>query len=160
MKTTKVLVPLDGSPLAEAAVWEAVELMDRASGTLVLVRAAEANTFPGRDPVEAQVRTVREAEDYLTGVAERMRQAGVARVDVHVWYGPAASAIVDAARVQQVDLIVMSSHGRSGLGRLVLGSVAEAVLRGTHVPILLLRPSQAPVATPGGGATRQEVAHV
>jgi hypothetical protein len=50
--------------------------------------------------------------------------------------------------MQQVDLIVMSTHGRSGLGRLVFGSVAESVLRGTRVPILLVRPSTAPLDEP------------
>ena len=57
----------------------------------------------------------------------------------------AAPAVVEAAKVQKVDLIVMSTHGRSGLGRIIFGSVAESVLRGTRVPIFLIRPSGAPV---------------
>ena len=58
--------------------------------------------------------------------------------------------VVEAARAGKVDLIVMTTHGRSGLGRLILGSVAEAVLRGTTTPILLVRAGGAPVQTPNG----------
>jgi nucleotide-binding universal stress UspA family protein len=59
---------------------------------------------------------------------------------------------VEAARLRGADLIVMTTHGRSGLGRLILGSVAESVLRGTTTPILLLRVPEAPVETPPGRA--------
>jgi nucleotide-binding universal stress UspA family protein len=72
----------------------------------------------------------------------------VRNLETSVWYGPAAPAIVDAARLRKVDLIVMTTHGRSGLGRLILGSVAESVLRGTSTPILLLRAPGAPLEPP------------
>jgi nucleotide-binding universal stress UspA family protein len=74
-----------------------------------------------------------------------------------VWYGPPVEAIADAAQLRKTDLIVMSTHGRSGLGRLVLGSVAESVLRATSTPILLLRPE-----TPAGviAPARTEDVHV
>jgi nucleotide-binding universal stress UspA family protein len=144
MKLRKILVPLDGSRLAEAALGEAIEL-SRSGAALVLLRAAEAARVPLADPTEAQVAVVREAEAYLDAVAERARAAGVANVETSVWYGRADDAIVEAARVRDIDLIVMSSHGRSGLGRLVFGSVAESVLRGTTTPILLIRPNGAPV---------------
>ena len=75
-------------------------------------------------------------------------------VETAVWYGTAASSIVEAAEAQRADLIVMTSHGRSGIGRLILGSVAESVLRGTSVPILLLRATSATVLPPVG-RTRQ-----
>ena len=119
--------------------------------------------MPGTDPTEAQVEVVREAEEYLKAVAERLTRDGVRNVETSVWYGPAASAIVDAARLRKVDLIVMSTHGRSGLGRLILGSVAESVLRGTTTPILLLRAPGAPLEEPAGaGEARpsKEPAHV
>jgi nucleotide-binding universal stress UspA family protein len=106
------------------------------------------------------VRTVSEAETYLTGVRARLVQSGLDAVDTSVWYGPPAEAIVDAARFRGADLIVMSSHGRSGLGRLVLGSVAETVLRGTRVPILLIRPGEAPIQAPAATTTAKEVTHV
>jgi nucleotide-binding universal stress UspA family protein len=62
----------------------------------------------------------------------------------------AASTIVETAERDKVDLIIMSSHGRSGLGRLIFGSVAESVLRGTRIPILLVRDTGAPVSPPLG----------
>jgi nucleotide-binding universal stress UspA family protein len=148
MKLKKILVPLDGSALAESAIGKALELAGPES-TLMLLRAAEAHTLPGADPTEAQAEIVREAEDYLTAVATRLREQGN-RIETSVWYGPAASAIVEAARLRMADLIVMSTHGRSGLGRLILGSVAESVLRGTTTPILLLRAAGAPVQAPVG----------
>lgn len=150
MKFEKILVPLDGSVLAEAALARAAELAAGGDGTLMLIRAAEAHTLPGVDPTEAQVEVVQEAEEYLGAVAARLERDGLKRVETSVWYGPAASAIVEAARLRKADLIVMSTHGRSGVGRLILGSVAESVLRGTATPILLLRAQEAPVEAPAG----------
>jgi nucleotide-binding universal stress UspA family protein len=139
MKVDKVLVPLDGSPLAEMALPTAIELLrDSPDATLVLLRAAEVTTLPGVDPTDAQVAVVREAEEYLEGVATRLRNEGRPRVITSVWFSRAAEAIVEAARVRGVDLIVMSTQGRSGLRRIVFGSVAESVLRGTQTPILLV----------------------
>jgi nucleotide-binding universal stress UspA family protein len=161
MKLTKILIPLDGSALAESAIAKATEVAGNES-TLMLLRAAEAHTLPGVDPTEAQVEVVREAEEYLAGIATRLKEQGIEHVETSVWYGPAASAIVEAARLRKADLIVMSTHGRSGLGRLILGSVAESVLRGTTTPILLLRVPGAPVEAPGGLGARptKETAHV
>jgi nucleotide-binding universal stress UspA family protein len=139
MKVDRVLVPLDGSPLAERAIPKALELLsDHAASTLILLRAVKATTLPGRDPIEAQVAVVHEAESYLATVVARLRQQGITRVVRSVCYSSAAKAIVEAARVRLVDLIVMSTHGRSGLRRVVHGSVAESVLRRTRTPILLV----------------------
>ena len=160
MKLSRILVPLDGSALAEAALPSAASLAG-SEAALILVRAAEARTIPGADPAEAQVRVVRVAEEYLAAVAARLARQGRAKVQTSVWYGPAAPAIVDAARLHRADLIVMSPHGRSGLGRLVVGSVAESVLRGTTTPILLVRSDGAPVEPPAtsGTAAPREVTH-
>lgn len=139
MKVDTVLVPLDGSPLAKMALPTAIELLrDSPDATLVLLRAAEVTTLPGVDPTDAQVAVVREAEEYLEGVAAGLRDEGLPRVIASVWYSRAAETIVEAARVRSVDLVVMSTHGRSGLRRIVLGSVAESVLRGTQTSILLV----------------------
>lgn len=163
MQMDKILVPLDGSPLAEAALPKAMELATGSRGaSLLLLRAAEVPVLSAAEPVAAQVEVVREAEEYLAEIAAKLRAAGLCDVSTSVWYGPPAPAIVEAAEVAKVDLIVMSTHGRSGLGRLFLGSVAESVLRGTHIPILLLRPTDVPVVRPVAAApTREnEAAHV
>lgn len=152
MKLDTVLVPLDGSPLAESALPRAVEMALDSGARMILLRAAFAHTYPGGDPVEAQVAVVREAEAYLAEATARVRALGVTDVRGSAWYGDAASAIIDAAQFNHADLIVMTTHGRSGLGRLVMGSVAESVLRGTTTPILLLRDDGAPVQTPAGTA--------
>jgi nucleotide-binding universal stress UspA family protein len=149
MKTNKILIPLDGSTMAESAVAEAAQ-MARPDSTLVLVRAANARVMPGADVIEAQIAAVREAEEYMAALKQKLEKDGVRGIETHVWYGPAAAAIVEAARVQKADLIVMTTHGRSGLGRVVFGSVAESVLRGTTVPILLVRAAGAPVELPAG----------
>ena len=158
MKLDKVLVPLDGSVLAEAGMWKAAELAN--GGMVSLLRAAEAHALPGADPVDAQVSAVREAEEYLAGAVRRLKDRGVKNVETHVWYGPPAAAIVEAAQVQKVDLIIMSTHGRSGIGRLILGSVAESVLRGTRTPILVVRADSAPVEPPKGAMPAKEAARV
>jgi nucleotide-binding universal stress UspA family protein len=157
MRFDKLLIPLDGSRFAEAALPKAVELVRNNPGaTLILLRAAEATTFPGVDPIDAQVSVVHEAEDYLETVAARLRADGVSGVRTSVWYGAAAPAIIEAAERANADLIVMSTHGRSGVGRLIVGSVAESVLRGTRTPIFLIRVEDTPVETPVGRAAERE----
>jgi nucleotide-binding universal stress UspA family protein len=163
MTFSKILVPLDGSLLAEAALPKAVELIGKsADAALVLVRAAEATTVPGVDPIDAQVSVVREAEDYLEAVATRLRGLGVPRVRTSVWYGAAAPSILEAAQRTKPDLIMMSTHGRSGLGRLVLGSVAESVLRDARTPVFLIRVDDGLMVGPdaSAGAREQEAANV
>ena len=145
MKFQTILVPLDGSPLAESALLRAAELAADSGARLVLVRAVEASAMLGTDRVEAEVKFVREAEEALAAASERVAAMGARKVSTSVWYGAAPWAIAEAARMHNADLIVMTTHGRSGLGRLILGSVAEAVLRGTTTPILLLRDTRAPI---------------
>lgn len=150
MKLNTLLVPLDGSTLAEGALPRAVEFAIASGARMLLLRATLAHTYPGGDPIAAQLAVIKEAEAYLAVVAARMKALGVRDVRTSVWYGAPAPAIIDATEFNHVDLIVMMSHGRSGLGRLVMGSVAESVLRGTTTPILLLRETGAPVEAPAG----------
>ena len=156
MKLDRVLIPLDGSALAEAAIDEALDLTKGSATTLILLRAAEAHTLPGADPTDEQVTVLQEAETYLAGVAQRLSKRGIKGVETGVWYGPASSAIIQAVRLKKADLIVMSTHGRSGLGRLIVGSVTESVLRGTTVPICVVRASGAPIEIPHGLAQSRE----
>jgi len=151
MRLDRILVPLDGSALAETALDAAVDLARLHPGaTLVLMRAVDARPLPGSDPRVLHERLLLEAEAHLGQLASRLSDKGLEHVETSVWYGPAGPAIVDAAESGKVDLIVMSSHGRSGLGRLVFGCVAEDVLRGTRIPILVVREPGAPVIRPLG----------
>jgi nucleotide-binding universal stress UspA family protein len=157
MTVDRVLVPLDGSPLAEMAIPKALELLsDRPGATLILLRAVEATTLPGSDPTEAQVAVVHEAESYLVSVAARLSERGITRVVRSVWYSSAVKAIVEAARVRRVDVIVMSTHGRSGLRRVMRGSVAESVLRLSRTPILLVSAGGQLEASPGSGGVARK----
>jgi nucleotide-binding universal stress UspA family protein len=154
MAIERIVVPLDGSDLAEAALETALELMsEQPSALLVLVRAAEAPASAAADRMEERARLVREAETYLDGVAAGLRESRISRVKTCVWYGPAAPTIVEAAESERANLIVMTSHGRGGLGRMIFGSVVESVLRGTRTPILVVRDIGAPISPPLGATT-------
>ncbi len=137
----RILVPLDGSRLAEAILPEVAELARAIRAEVVLLRVAIAHVFPGIDPIhlaDEEVRVVQEAEGYLSRVAERLAREAIG-VKTTVRYGEAAAEIVDQVATEGADLVAMSTHGRSGLSRLVMGSVAEEVVREARVPVLLLR---------------------
>ena len=82
------------------------------------------------------------AERELPKLAEREEVAGL-KVEEMIVHGEAASEIVRVAKERNVDLIVVSSHGRTGLGRILFGSTAEAVVRHASCPVLVVKPSQA-----------------
>ncbi|MCX8117962.1 MAG: universal stress protein [Desulfobacterota bacterium] len=137
-KIKKILVPLDGSSCAENVLPAVERLASELKASLSLLRVALASTFPGIDPTEAQLKAVREAETYLLEVEERLRAKGF-EVDSHVRYGNDAEEIVEHAAQNDIDLIAMTTHGRSGVKRFLLGSVAEKVLRHATKPIFLIR---------------------
>ncbi|MGD0626555.1 MAG: universal stress protein [Thermodesulfobacteriota bacterium] len=134
----KILVPLDGSKLAEGILPRVEWLAKIHDGEVTLLRVALAHTFPGTDPVQHQVNVVREAEEYLAKVEANLKSVGV-KVNSVVRYGHDAQEIIDHARDRNFDLIAMSTHGRSGLTQFILGSVANKVIHNGTVPILLCR---------------------
>jgi nucleotide-binding universal stress UspA family protein len=146
-----ILIPLDGSCFAEHAL-EPAQTIASGSGSALLLLAvvpaiddialAEVGVIPYW--MEAACDAEREHHDqYLKQVADRLA-AGGQRVQTRLVTGPPAEAILHAADVEQADLIVMTTHGRSGLSRLWLGSVATKVAQGAQVPVLLVRPQEAP----------------
>jgi nucleotide-binding universal stress UspA family protein len=134
----RILVPLDGSALAADVLPHVQELAKSIGAEVVLLRVAFAHVFPGADPIETQVTAVREAESYVMECAQELQKLGV-RSEGKVRYGDPAEEILDHVTWDHIDLIAMATHGRTGLKRVVLGSVAERVLRRTPVPMLLLR---------------------
>ena len=150
MKIRKIVVPLDGSSCAEEALPVAVDLARDHDGTLLLVRAVDMTWLLGEGVVTAPM-MLDEATRYLHAIASDLRSKGTA-TDTALWRGLAAASIVDAAASWGADLIVMTTHGRGGVSRLVMGSVADAVLRGTTMPILLLRSTGAVAPRPAGEA--------
>jgi len=137
-KFSKILVPLDGSPCAENILSMVEKMATDFKASLSLLRVAYAHTFPGVDSTDAEVTVVREAEEYLRGLEERLKTKGF-KVDTHVRYGSEADEILDHANQPEIDLIAMSTHGRSGVKRWLLGSVAEKILRHATKPIFLAR---------------------
>jgi nucleotide-binding universal stress UspA family protein len=137
MDVRRIMVPLDGSSMAEAAL-PVAESLARPETSFFLVRAAEAPDGLA-DVMAARRDTVEAAKKYLETVATALSARGFAKVETVPLYGPAAAAILEAARVREPDLIVMATSGRSGVRRVVFGSVAEAVVRGTPTPVFLVR---------------------
>lgn len=147
----RILVALDGSDQSESVLADlrALKVSDRAEHLLVEVvnpvplplidypDAAIVNPMV-QDPGATELEVAR-ATKYLAGIARRLVREGAEKVDpvVHV-ASAAAPAIVELARMFNADLVVMTSHGR-GASRLLLGSVADKILRGTHCSILLRR---------------------
>ncbi len=144
---SRILVPLDGSPLAEAVMPQVVELAALRKSEVLLLRVALTHAIPGTDPIEAQVRAVEEAQAYLARIEAMLGTQGLTAKSA-VRYGHAVEEILDHARVVGADLIAMSTHGRSGFRRWVLGSVAESIVRRSPIPVLLLRGAAA-IATSG-----------
>ncbi len=134
----RILVPLDGSKCAETIIPRVEELVSGKKKGICLLRVAFASTFPGVDPTEAQIKVVREAEEYLKGLENYLSAKGL-DVDTHVRYGSEAEEILDHAAQKEIDLVAMSTHGRSGVKRFFLGSVAEKVLRHAPKPVYLVR---------------------
>lgn len=143
MAVKRILVPLDGSRLSEAIVPLAEALARDYEAELLLVRALRT-----LNSADAEVKAQEEAEAYLRGMAAPIGARGLP-VTWKVWYDEPGRAIADAARFNAVDLITMTTHGRGGLSRLMLGSVAESLVRMAPVPVLLVRGELA--WQPGGG---------
>jgi nucleotide-binding universal stress UspA family protein len=135
---SKILVPLDGSELAERALSDATALSIPTAARLILMRAVVAHTLPGVDARAAQVDAVGEADGYLRGVATGLQHRGFA-CEIATPYGPAADWILEEASLRHADMIVMTTHSRSGPARWLVGSVAESVLARATLPVLLVR---------------------
>jgi nucleotide-binding universal stress UspA family protein len=132
----RIMIPLDGSELAQCALPHALELGRALDATLLL--------FYVRD---ARLGSVEAARRYLVYVRDQQIASGV-RIEILVGEGSVAAAIIEAADNERIDLIVMATHGRSGMQRVVYGSVAEQVLRSSSKPILLVRAPGATVEAP------------
>ncbi len=142
-----IFVPLDGSALAEKALRYAVPLARKLklNAQLLRVYSLPREAFIVADGVIAQgpeqFRDVvrQEAENYLVGKVDTLRAEGLHNVVGTALEGDAANEIIDIAANTASDLIVMSTHGRSGMGRWLLGSVAQKVVQHSRTPVLLIR---------------------
>lgn len=143
-----ILVPLDGSQFSEQAIPLAAEIARRSGAVLRIARVhqtpatwATAMELP---QINAEVdQELRERElAYLASITGRMTQNERVRARSTLLDGPVAEALESYANTVDVDLIVMSTHGRNALGRFWLGSVADKMTRRSRVPVLLVRPGE------------------
>ena len=141
-----ILVPLDGSALSEGALPTASLLARRSGATLVLVRALWPSARPGSALGQSHVREMEDAEAYLEAMARHLAQQGLA-VEVALPQTAPVKGILAQIKARHADLVVMTTHGRSGFNRWRYGSVAEGVLRHSPVPIWLVR-AWGPVLAP------------
>lgn len=142
MKISRILVPIDFSDLSRAALNYAATIARATGAELLIVHVREMGTiydwgggfyYGAAEPEPGTMRKALEAvfpDDPEVRFRHRLLD------------GEAASTIIAAAAAEQAELIVMATHGRTGLGHLLMGSVAEAVVRGASCPVLTLRPSQ------------------
>jgi nucleotide-binding universal stress UspA family protein len=142
----RVVVPLDGSEAGEAALGPARMLAEKFGASLTLIRVVPApveltsvSGVPGvRVEGEGHRTRVTEAQSYLDKVAARLGEPAADTIVVED--GSAAQGVIAGTQQVEGDLVVLSTHGRGGLARAVLGSVADKIIRGSVEPVLAIRP--------------------
>jgi nucleotide-binding universal stress UspA family protein len=151
-----VLIPLDGSELAEQVLEPALAIIDAARAEYTLLRVVKPMTPASYDPASGRMSGLREpllkelqeldrrnwteAQAYLERLAESLRTRSLTVQTRVVSHEQPAAAILDDASARGTDLIALATRGRGGLKRLLMGSVADKVVRGATTPILVCRP--------------------
>lgn len=140
----KILIPLDGSKLAESALAHGESLALKYGAELILLQVVRPPAVTAREPAEIMMfqenmkGLQKEAEAYLNALKGEFREKKI-RADIHVGLGPVVTEIVEAADARSVDLVIIASHGRTGLGRVFFGSVASGVLNRIEKPLMVIR---------------------
>ena len=150
LASKRILVPLDGSETAETALTPALNLAQAIGGELLLLRVIDLPSIPdirqltgsSREQIIADEQ--HRADNYLQSVKQSFSQTQ-RPITTHVAVGPAAEAIIEYADQQSVGLVLISSHGRSGIGRWVFGSVTEKVLQAINCASLVI-PTRKPAS--------------
>jgi nucleotide-binding universal stress UspA family protein len=150
----RIIVPLDGSAFAETAIPAAAALARGLRGHLELVMV-HSPALSGPSPTaalaqDARIRSFEEA--YVIQKARSTADAADGPVASSVLDGPVAPTLIEHVRARKADLVVMTTHGRAGLSRFFLGSVADRLVRELHCPILLLPPEAPQIPEPGAAA--------
>jgi nucleotide-binding universal stress UspA family protein len=151
----KILVPLDGSELAEQSLKHALAIIKSDKPATIVLFAVVEPINPvflcapgsGRSVIDGVLleelleKKQKESREYLAGLLTRLKSKGV-ELQSALTIGRASEAIVKFAESNNIDLIIMSTHGRSGINRWVMGSVTEQVMRSSRVPVLVIPPQQ------------------
>jgi nucleotide-binding universal stress UspA family protein len=140
----RILLPLDSSKLAECVLPHLVAIAQVCEPEVQLMRVSEPFGVTARlrliDPVDWQIRKA-EADSYLSGIAARLQNAGL-RVSTHLYDGKPAEQIIEAAHAWNADLILMSSHGQSGISPWNVSSVVQQVILRAHRSLMVIRAYQ------------------
>ena len=142
----KILVPLDGSPEAECVMPHLETIAKTGVKDIELISVVEPFEIPTRgrialnedDLKKITLELKSETHKYLDQVAARLTRAGI-KVHPIILTGKPAESLIDYIGSNDIDLVIMATHGRSGLNRLFWGSVAEKVVRSVNTPVLLVK---------------------
>jgi nucleotide-binding universal stress UspA family protein len=153
----KIMVPLDGSELAECVLPQVEAIATGCQvNTVVFVRIVEPLVLPQgeahiildedkQQKLESEMEI--HAQRYLDQLVGKLK-FGASMLETKVIFGPAAESLANYAEKNEVDLIVIATHGRSGVSRWVWGSVADRILRAACVPVLMVRAPGCSIVTP------------
>lgn len=139
----RILCPIDFDENSMAALDFATRMAQESKGTLYVLHVVRAPSQPSEVPVQPKVEEwERDAEARLDGVARRHLE-GKVTYNLVLKTGNPSAAIIEAERELRPDVVVMATHGRTGLGHLLIGSVAEHVVRESSCPVVSVRPTAA-----------------
>lgn len=151
----KIMVPLDGSELAECVLPHVEGFIENCRiKTIIFIRAVKPEPMLSRGSyttgevdfkrIEENTKKIEEekkssAEAYLAQVVDRFSRYATVTFQTKVTLGDVADRLIDYASQNDVDLILIATHGRSGISRWVRGSIADRILRASHIPVLMVR---------------------
>jgi nucleotide-binding universal stress UspA family protein len=134
-----ILLATDGSPASEPASEQAIDLATQVGARLLVVSVVASARQPSESTAVGHASETRDAlAANAQAIVQKARAAG-ADATFLVWEGDAGDAIVAAADSENADLIVVGSHGRSGVSRFLIGSVSDFVVRHAHCPVMVVR---------------------
>ena len=141
----KILVPLDGSPLAEAVLPHAEALAKSEHAEIIILRVPNApvSEFLSRDPMIAEMIHAdmeKESEEYVHNKVAALEKDNI-KVTGITKDGPVPDTILNVADETHADIIAMSTHGRTGISRWLMGSVADKIIHHAHIPVMLIHPN-------------------
>ena len=145
----QILVPLDGSELAEMALPHAESLARKYDTTLVLLSIVTPPTITSRgakamELFEEKINTLmQDADEYLDKLKRKLAEKKI-KTEIYTKLGPVVKSILEFADNDDVDLVIIASHGRSGLGRFFFGSVAAGILNRVGQPLMVIRCKDCP----------------
>jgi nucleotide-binding universal stress UspA family protein len=147
----KILVPLDGSPIAECVIPH-IEAIAKACGSDVeLISVIEPIEIPTRGRIALTDEDMnritsdikKEIHKYLDSISDRLNRSGI-KTNPVILTGKPADSLVEYANNNHIDMLIMTTHGRSGISKWLWGSVAEKVIHAVNVPVLLIKANECP----------------